>query len=522
MLDMRTIVFNYMITDIVCMVIIVLLWQQSRKRFAGTAFFVFNFVLQTTALFLIILRGQIPHWMSFVLSNTIVIAGALLGYMGLTRFVGKKIFQIHNYVLLAVFAILSIYFNYVQPVPAARTFILSLALLIICFQCAWLMLGRVEPGMRQMTRGVGIVFAAYCVISVIRIVEFFAGSHSTGDYLQSWAFEQIALLANQMLFILLTYSLALMFNKRLLLEIETQEEKFSKAFNSYPYAITITRISDGQIIEVNDSFFRITGYQLADVKGNTTIGMHLWDREEDRALIVSELSSKGSVHDREFQFRKKSGDVITGLFSADTIKVKNEICVLSSINDITSIKRAEELLKQSEAQYRLLADHMRETVWLVDMNLKTVYNSPSVQKLRGYTQTEIEALPLDQQITPASVELVMEAFSEEMPKVLADPTYAVLRTLEIEFYRKDGTTYWSESTFSLIRDKSGKPLYFLCEGRDITERKQAEDDLRESEERYRNLFENANEAIFVAQDGNLVFFNPMATQLIGHHAEELQ
>src|SRR5665647_1132772 len=144
--------------------------------------------------------------MSFVLSNTIVIVGALLGYMGLTRFVGKKSFQIHNYVLLAGFAFFSIYFNFVQPVVAARTFILSVALLIIYFQCSWLMLYRVEPGMRRLTRGVGIVFVLYCLVSVVRIVEYFTGTHLIENYLQSGKFDQLILVSNQLLFILLTYS----------------------------------------------------------------------------------------------------------------------------------------------------------------------------------------------------------------------------------------------------------------------------------------------------------------------------
>ncbi len=144
-----------------------------------------------------------------------------------------------------------------------------------------------------------------------------------------------------MLFILLTYSLALMFNKRLLVEVKTQEEKFSKAFHSSPYAITLTRLSDGQIIEVNNGFVNITGYQFAEIIGKTTVGLHLWDKEEDRVVAVNELSKSGKVQGREFQFRKKSGEMITGLFSAEIIPINNQEFVLSSISDITERKRAE-------------------------------------------------------------------------------------------------------------------------------------------------------------------------------------
>ena len=103
-LDVRTVIFINVITNCLCTLVIVLLWFQNRNRFEGTFFWVVDFCFQTVALFLIILRGSVPDWMSMVLANTLVIAGAFLGYMGLDRFFGKKSTQVHNYMLLAAFA----------------------------------------------------------------------------------------------------------------------------------------------------------------------------------------------------------------------------------------------------------------------------------------------------------------------------------------------------------------------------------------------------------------------------------
>jgi PAS domain-containing protein len=166
---------------------------------------------------------------------------------------------------------------------------------IICFQCVWLLVQRVEPGMRRLTFGVGMVFGAYCLVSIVRIIEFFVGTHSKNDYFQSSAFEPFVLVSYQMLFILLAYSLTLMFNKRLFREVKIQEEKFSKAFHSSPYAITLTRLSNGQIIEVNEGFVNITGYQFEEIMGKTTAGLQLWDKDEDRVAVVNELSKSGKV-----------------------------------------------------------------------------------------------------------------------------------------------------------------------------------------------------------------------------------
>jgi PAS domain S-box-containing protein len=152
-------------------------------------------------------------------------------------------------------------------------------------------------------------------------------------------------------------------------------------------------------------------------------------------------------------------------------------------------KQADEALRQSEAQYRLLANHMKDTVWLMDMDLKTTYISPSVEKLRGYTFAELQQLPLDQHLTPASFQLAMETLSVEMPKVMADSTYFFSRILELEFYRKDGTSFFSENTFSLIRDERGIPVSFLGEGRDITDRKQIEAERNQSFEKIRKALD---------------------------------
>ena len=476
--DMRTIVFSYVLTDIVCTVVIVLLWRQNRKRFAGSGFWVFNYAFQLSAIFLILLRGQISAWMSFVLANTLVIAGSILGYMGLLRFIGKKSFQIHNYVLLAAFALVHAYFTFVQPNQAARNLNMSVGLLIICFQCAWLLLYRVESGMRQLTRGVGIIFAAYCFIGVVRIVEYFAGSHSTGDYLQSGIFEQLILISNQMLFILLTYFLVLMFNKRLLLDITTQEEKFNKAFHSSPYAITITRMSDGQIIEVNESFFKITGYQLADIREQTTIGMHLWDKAEDRAFVLSELTSKGKMQEREFQFRKKSGEIITGLFSAEIITVNNEKCVLSSINDITDRKRMGKVLEQSQHFLNLVIENTPNPMWISDKHGTVIIINESLRNLLKITDEEIIGIynvQKDVQVEEQGfLPLVKSVFTEGKT---VEFTIEYNTGKEKQVNLQTTTALIIDIIITPIIDEQGKVINAIAQHKDVTERRKAEEEI---------------------------------------------
>ena len=220
-------------------------------------------------------------------------------------------------------------------------------------------------------------------------------------------------------------------------------------------------------------------------------------------------------------YRKDGGTIWTeSLVRAVRDTDGNVTGLQGSTRDITDRKKVEDALNKSEAQYRLLADNAQDQIWLMDLNLKPTYISPSVEKIRGYTFEEIVQLPLDKQLTAISFQSAMEFFSIEMPKAQADPTYFA-RPLELEFYNKDGSTLWSENTFSQIRDENGKQLSILGVGRDITVRKQAEEALRQSEEKYRWVMNNMADIISVL-DMNLRFtyVSPSVMRVRGYTAEE--
>ena len=94
----------------------------------------------------------------------------------------------------------------------------------------------------------------------------------------------------------------------------------------------------------------------------------------------------------------------------------------SVFRDVTERLQMEAALRDSEARYRLIADNMTDSIWLVDLNLKIQYVSPSAARQRGYSLEEIKQLPFDRQMTPASFERAMTRFSEVMtPDRLEQP-----------------------------------------------------------------------------------------------------
>ncbi len=356
LLDMRSIIFSYALSNLICMIVMTILWRQNRARFDGLGFWMADYVMQFAGLALLALRGHVPDLLSMTGSNALIIGGTVLIYIGLERFTGKRGPQRHNYILLAAFIGAHAYFVLVVPDLTVRSVLITLALLAICLQCAWLMLRRVAPDMRAITSGAGYVFSAFCLVSVIRLIAIFAAP-SGNDFFRSNIYESVLLIVYQMFFILLTFSLFLMVNQRLFGELEgdisarkrteaalrLSEEKFSKAFQSSPDAILISRLGDGHFIEVNDGFCRLTGYSREEALSGSSIALKLWADPEDREKIVAGLRANSRVRDYEFDVRIKSGKIVNCLYSGEIIMLGDEAHILSQVRDVSERRRAEEI-----------------------------------------------------------------------------------------------------------------------------------------------------------------------------------
>jgi len=131
--------------------------------------------------------------------------------------------------------------------------------------------------------------------------------------------------------------------------IRESEEKFAKAFRSSPESITITRLSDGVYMEVNDSFTRVFGFTREEAIGHESGELNIWAEASDRMYMIQRLIDHGRVSNEEYQFRTKSGKIRTVLFSAEQIECEGVHCVLSVANDITDYKQMEAQALDAEA-----------------------------------------------------------------------------------------------------------------------------------------------------------------------------
>jgi len=161
-------------------------------------------------------------------------------------------------------------------------------------------------------------------------------------------------------------------------KLQNLAKKFAKAFSCSPDSITISTLGEGRFIEVNDSFVNLSGYERDQVIGKTSFELNLWVDDRDRLNLLEELQGTGVVRNLEFEFRQKSGEIITTLVSAEVIDLDGNKSILAVHHDITE-------RKQVEAQLRLCGERDR----LLAKTLVRIRSSLNLEQILQTTVTEV-------------------------------------------------------------------------------------------------------------------------------------
>jgi len=201
-----------------------------------------------------------------------------------------------------------------------------------------------------------------------------------------------------------------------------------------------------------------------------------WE-SKDRPPLWKRIFQRYSVYRKAIDDLQEANSVVQEKYD----EVKKLALELETANrQLTESKRRlEEYMAElmaSEIRYRLLAENVTDTIWTMSLDtLRFTYVSPSVQRVRGYSAEEAMAIPLEETLSPESLERVSKALEEELAREAAgnvDPNRS--RTVEVQQYCKDGSISWAEVTTSFLRDKEGRAVDLLGVSRDISERKRAE------------------------------------------------
>jgi two-component system, cell cycle sensor histidine kinase and response regulator CckA len=293
--------------------------------------------------------------------------------------------------------------------------------------------------------------------------------------------------------------------------LRQSEERFYRIFHASSNMMAITTIKDGRIIELNEASANLGAFKREALIGTLSRDYGLWSDSEQRDIIVRKLGEEGRIHNLEVSFLAEDGETHRALFSADPITIIDEPCLLSISVDITVREKEADALRKSEEKYRMLVENSLQGLAIIQDGFYVFCNS-AYAKMTGYSIEELLALSpgeMGDMNHPDDRAFVWKRHQDRLAGKDVAPDY------ECRAFRKDGTLLWLEvhSSLAEYNGKLATQLLYL----DITERKQAENALRESEERFRLIAETIDEIfwIFDLEKGNATYISPAHERIWG-------
>ncbi len=331
-----------------------------------------------------------------------------------------------------------------------------------------------------------------------------------------------------------------------------EEELFAKAFRSSPHPIGITELETGRCLDINDACLTLFGFRREEVIGQTTLMLGIWPDPQERARFVERLKTEGAVRNYEISMKVKSGDLRQFLISSEVITFGGKLCLVTIGNDITERKQAEEALRlahieleqrvairtdeltranerlqteildrkrieaaltEREALTGAFLDNSATVAWMKDAEGRHVYLSPSFER-RFHACLEDWHGKTDYDLWPRDVADVFRANDATVLK-----ENRVIEVVE-EAMNADGSRSWWQSHKFPFQDASGK-RYVGGLGVEITDRKQAEEQLRQNEERLNLAIRLAKFGVFDHDHRTeTLYWSPTMQEIYGIPSDE--
>ena len=299
--------------------------------------------------------------------------------------------------------------------------------------------------------------------------------------------------------------------KRLEDELRASEERFRGIFDVSPDPISLSRLSDGALLEVNQAWCALTGIPRVEALGHSMLALGVWVSPQEREELMVALHLHGMVESREAALRRRDGSERRVLFNGKVMNIRNEDLILIMAKDLTERKRVEAETERQAKRYAQIMSTSLDAIHVIDKSGRLKEWNPAFLTHLGYSEEEAANLRVsDWDRQRSEAELL-----EEIISLIHAP-----RCFETIHRRKDGTLRTVEINGSgMVLD--GEELLYAA-ARDVTERNQAEQALQESEARFRRVVEHAVDGIYLNDiEGRILLCNPEACRSTGYSMEEL-
>lgn len=307
--------------------------------------------------------------------------------------------------------------------------------------------------------------------------------------------------------------------KQIEFALRESEERFRQLVETSPDGIVLTDLL-GDILLINKQGASILGYK--DVHDLITINIFELIATEDQQLAlrtIKETLKTGEGIKLEYNFLKKDGTRIPIEMNTTIIKdtIESKRYFMATIRDITENKEAIRLLQESEKKFRTILETIEDGYYEVDLAGNFSFFNDQLCNLLRYSRNELQGTSYKQFGDEPSAQRVYQTFNTVYR------TGNPAKGFEWEIMQKIGSKKTIDASVSLITDSSGATIGFRGIARDITKRKQLEESLRVSEEKYRILFESAPIAIGMSDvEGNALAINQQMVDLMGYTVDELK
>jgi PAS domain S-box-containing protein len=272
--------------------------------------------------------------------------------------------------------------------------------------------------------------------------------------------------------------------------LQLSEQRFSKLFRSNPVAaMSLTTVDDGTFVEANEIFYKLLGVTREDVIGNTSKNLNLWLDINQRERFVAAIKRGDVVKNEEVKMRTRSGKIVMVLFSMELIDMETGPMIMSTASDITDRVESERKLRESQRHLHTLINSTSDQIWLVNPSLALVMGNhafyEAVHKARGG-----DIRPGDPVLHPGFSEPTRQKWEALYRRAFQGNTF----TTESSDSDITNANIHIELTLNPVYDEQRNVIGVGCFCRDITLRKQAEQKLREANERYRIVSMATNDA----------------------------
>jgi len=290
-------------------------------------------------------------------------------------------------------------------------------------------------------------------------------------------------------------------------ELSENEKRYRTLFELSPAGLLLEDLN-GIILDVNPSFCNSTGFLREELVGeHVNILVHP-DALGDVEKNIKRLKKGEVLRHREKSLRKDGSVCYMDLHELKVPLPDGDEGILCIAVDNTELERVESALRESEAELRALFAGMPDVVIMLDKNGKYLKIAPTQPGLLYKPEAELQGKSLHETFPKEQADIFLKYVQQSLE------TQQVVR---IEYSLNiGGNELWFDGR---IAPMSRETAVYVA--RDITARKRAEETLRESEEKHRAIFENANDMIVIAQEGRIAFANPALKKTLGYSNEEI-